>query len=110
MGASAAAPTVISGVPILALSSSACGASARGEICCIRGVLELHRQCLFQRAIENRITSGVDEISEQDGVFFRQCSRTTGVEKATDSGYRHHYCRRRDVPLLPAHGCRNCRR
>ena len=38
----------------------------------IRRLLQLHRQRLLQRSVEDSVAGGVDEVSQQDGIFFGQ--------------------------------------
>ena len=41
----------------------------------IWGLLELHRQSLLQSSVKNRIAGRIHEVSEQDGIFFREPGR-----------------------------------
>jgi len=51
-----------------------------GEQVQIGRLLELRGQRLLQRAVEDAVAGGVDEVGKQDGVFFSESGGLTGAE------------------------------
>ena len=47
----------------------------------VRRLLQLHGQRLFERAVEDRVAGGIDEVGEQDAVFLGELGRLPGAEE-----------------------------
>ena len=61
----------------------------------IRRLFQLHGQGLIQSSVENRVAGGVHKIGEQDGIFFGECVRFSGLQEHRQCGHDDQQCARR---------------